>query len=602
MPDSGETFDVVVIGSGAGGAPIACELSKAGKRVLVLEKGPWFGTQEDNTFNQLSDFKRDEMFGYGFEKLINVPGVVNGGQPYYSSHVEPDINDEPHIYAPHDEQNPIATIEGYTAQVIGGGTQLYGGVHLRFTEEDFQLASFNEGRSFPGNPLNDPEVSVIDWPFTYHDLEPYYEKTERLIGINGTVQGQAKDFKGKDPYQKPIEPNPISEIAEEGMKAMGMERYRTPLAVITEDHAPSGRKKGNPKTSYVNRYGDPLGLKSNTWVALLRPALRENPGLLEIRCNCVVTHLESQGDRVSTVWYRDASGEAQAVSGEIVVVACSAIESVRLLMLSAEEDRDGFGKRIKYQEEKSLLGRYFMTHCFGGAEIAIKGKRFDKSLSLDSDFATDFAARPEFIIASDLWAGGAIYNNTSDQALPLSLARTHGSVDLDTLWQVFRNDYGLTGDRIIDWMNADFGTRLSVSFMANQIPWFKNHIKLHGSTDKWGRKNAFIVKQWHPHDAKVMDTLAGLCREILSKGHPESTPEYGSVKDQGVRIANHIIGGARMGLTEADSVVDPSCRVWNFDNLYVTDGACFPTAGGANPTNTIEANSFRVADLLKARL
>jgi len=73
----------------------------------------------------------------------------------------------------------------------------------------------------------------------------------------------------------------------------------------------------------------------------------------------------------------------------------------------------------------------------------------------------------------------------------------------------------------------------------------------------------------------------------------------GSVKDAPLRIANHILGGARFGADPKDSVLDKNCRAWNFDNLYVTDGAFMPTSGGANPTNTIEANSFRVADHIK---
>jgi len=68
-----------------------------------------------------------------------------------------------------------------------------------------------------------------------------------------------------------------------------------------------------------------------------------------------------------------------------------------------------------------------------------------------------------------------------------------------------------------------------------------------------------------------------------------------------VRIANHILGGARFGTDPNDSVLDPGCRVWNVDNLYLTDGACMPTSGGANPTLTIQANSYRVGDVLLGR-
>jgi hypothetical protein len=258
---------------------------------------------------------------------------------------------------------------------------------------------------------------------------------------------------------------------------------------------------------------------------------------------------------------------------------------------------------VKYEADNSLLGRYFLTHCFGGAETRVPG-RFDKSISLDSDWATDFCADPNFIRVRKLWAGGAIYNNTSDQALPLSFVRTHMSTDLDTLWKGFGEfDQGLYGDRIIKWLDDDFGRRLSCSFMANQIPWFNNHIRLSNVRDKWNRKAAQIVKTWHPHDAAVMNTLADMCREILTKGtgtpaNVEFGSVYGETRDATVRIANHILGGARFGTNENDSVLDKFCRVWGSDNLYIADGSFMPTSGGANPTLTIQANAFRIGEHL----
>src|SRR5215472_12233754 len=90
-------FDIVIIGSGAGGAPIANMLAKAGKSVLVLEKGPLFLPQYQRQ-DRLSEFKRDELFATGPEKIIRVPGVANEGRSFYTSQIEPDINDEPHVY------------------------------------------------------------------------------------------------------------------------------------------------------------------------------------------------------------------------------------------------------------------------------------------------------------------------------------------------------------------------------------------------------------------------------------------------------------------------------------------------------------------------
>src|SRR5947209_5784924 len=539
-------FDVVIIGSGAGGAPIAHILAKAGKSVLVLEKGPLLRTQYQDP-DKLSDFKRDELLATGPEKRIRIPGVVNEGGSYYSSHVEPDLNDEPHIYRSANGQDS-ATIEGYTAQVVGGGTQLYGGVSLRFTPLDLRLRSFNEGRTdLRDDPNGDVKREARDWPFTYNDLEPYYAKTEKLVGINGSKDNQIKPFSA-DNYQKPLNPNPISHFVEQGMDALGWPRYRTPLAVITEDHEPSGRKvpadHETIKTGYINRYGDPLGLKSGTWTALLGP-ISTLPNF-ELRANCIVTHLENDGARVSKVHYLDPSGMPQVVQGNVVVVACSAIESVRLLKLSASLSQ-AFDQRIN---QNDLLGKYFLTHCFGGAEANVPG-RFDKSVTLDSDWATDYCATEDFLHANGLWAGSVIYNNTSDRALPISLARTYGSQDLDTIWKAFVENTDLTGERLEGLLDDTFGRGLSTTFMANQVPQKTNRIELHPSIrDKWGRPVAYILKQWHSHDITLMNTLANQCAQLLIRaGVTEELGEGGVYMAENAlaRCANHILGGARFG-------------------------------------------------------
>lgn len=639
-----EEFDVIIIGSGAGGAPVAVELAATGKRVLVLEKGPLLRTQGERADWPLSDFKRDELFGFGTERIITVPDAANTGASFYPSPIEPDLNDEPHLHTITPDEKPVVTIEGYTAQAVGGGTQLYGAVSLRFAPDDFRLHTVNEERRANGMKLgDDPDGTalqhLLDWPVQYADLEPWYTKAERLVGINGTRANQLKPVTlaggDSDPYQKPRNPNPISEVALKGMISVAADQgaprdpYRTPLAVITEDHGPSGRKAGDPHTGYVNRYGDPLGYKSNTWVAFLRPALAQFPDALTLRPNCNVTHLVADGGRISAVHYRDAGGQPREATAKIVVVACSAIESVRLLMISAEHDRPNLGKRLRYGEANGLLGRFFLTHCFGGAEAAFKagftkgdaakkewveipGRRFDKSISLDSDYATDFTSDPKWIVANGLFAGAAIYNNTSDQALPISLARTHGSTDLDSLWQGFMGAKELWGEKLLEWLCTDLGTRLSVSFMANQVPQYDNHIRLHPSIrDKWKRPAPHILKTWHPHDGFLMNRLAGVCRNILEQGAQqqgieissiESGSVYGVRVSNTVRIANHILGGARFGTSPDVSVLDPDCRAWELDNLYVTDGSFMPTSGGANPTLTIQANAFRVADILKTRL
>jgi choline dehydrogenase-like flavoprotein len=607
-----DQFDAIIIGSGAGGAPIAHILAKIGKTVLVLEKGPLFRPQYQ-TPNARSDFKRDELISDGAEKRIQIP-VANAGKSYYSSHVEPDVNDEPHVYRGSDSLDR-ATVEGYTAQVVGGGTQLYGGVSFRFVPLDFRLATFNQGRNdIKEDPNGDIKREARDWPIAYDDLEPYYTKTEELVGINGTRENQQKPF-SRDVYQPPLAPNGISEYARRGMELLANKLqpqnpilpYRTPLAVITRDHPPSGRKvPQNPdtaKTSYVNRYGDPLGLKSSTWVSLLAP-VKDQPNFT-IRCNSVATRLTYQNGKVDRVYYFDPAGTERSAQGKVVIVACSGIESIRLLKLSASLDR-GFDRAI---HQNDLLGRYFMTHCFGGAS-AILPDRYDKSKALDADWATDCCGTEQFLHENGLWAGGALYNNTSDEALPISLFRTIGALDLDNLWEGFMFDTSLKSKALLDYLDNQFGRGLSVSFMANQVPQRNNRIELHPTIkDKWNRPVAYIIKDWHRHDRYLMDTYAEMAAQVLELSG-QGVKAFKFVGKGGsymapngiVRIANHILGGVRFGNDRNDSVLDGNCRAWDFDNLYVTDGAFMPTSGSGNPTNTIEANSFRVADHLLTRL
>lgn len=609
-------YDFIIVGSGAGGAPIAHVLACHGKSVLVLEKGPFIGTQEDYA-NHRSPFRRDELISDGIEKILDVPGVANNGASYYSSHVEPDITDEPHVYRDIDGTDR-ATIEGYTAHVVGGGTQLYGGVSLRFTPRDLSLASFNAGRDpLPRDTHGDVQRNVRDWPFGYDALEPYYTRAEHAVGISGTQPHQIKAFSDPDSYQPPLKANGISTFAEAGFTALAhrlagdaLPPYRTPLAVITRDHPASGRKVPvDPelaKTSFVNRYGDPLGLKSNTWVALLRPIIRSTD--IEIRANCNVTRFGTNGAKIERVYYLDPDGEENEVGGHCIVVACSAIETVRLLKIAAEHD-ENFSARI---HQNDLLGKYFLTHALCGASAVMPG-RYDKSRALDADWATDCCAVDQFLRDHQLWAGGVLYNNTSDAALPLALFRTHGSMDLDTLWEGFLADDKLSGAGLVDFLDERFGRMLSVTCMANQVPMPDNRIELHPDIrDKWGRKAAYVIKQWHPHDIYLMETMAEFCGQVLTLGAEAvggSRHLHGPFKFLGqgsvyqspngiARMANHILGGARFGTDEKDSVLDPNCRAWHFDNLFVTDGSWMPTSGGANPTLTIQANAFRVADVL----
>jgi hypothetical protein len=181
-----------------------------------------------------------------------------------------------------------------------------------------------------------------------------------------------------------------------------------------------------------------------------------------------------------------------------------------------------------------MLGAYFLTHCFGGASALVpSSERYDKSETLDSDFASDFCHSDEFLASQRIWAGAVIYNNTSDRALPLALARNFGSRDLDTIWQGFNQNTGLMSDALDAFLDRNFGRGLSVTFMANQVPVKSNRIELHPTVkDKWGRPVAYIIKDYHSHDVALMTKMSDVCRQIMVKGGV--TDDIGPVRSAGL--------------------------------------------------------------------
>ena len=361
------------------------------------------------------------------------------------------------------------TIEGYTAQVVGGGTAAATAAS-RCASRRTISGSAPSTRVAPICATTRTATSsarratgrsaTTSWSHTT-------VKAEKLVGINGTRREPEQAVQRGHITNRPLEPNPISRYVEIGMDALGMARYRTPLAVITAGScAQRAQGRRSPKTGLRQPLRRPARAEVEHLgvAAVADPASDRTSSCAAIR---VVTHLEcerSERARRSITAIRAA--RQRCGRGKVVVVACSAIESVRLLMLSGEIDA-AFAQRINRQRP---AGRVFPDALF-------RRRRGDHAGPLRQIASRSTAIGPPtaapattFIRDNGLWAGGAIYNNTSDQALPISLARTHGSQDLDTIWKAFVEDTGLTGEALSGFFDDNFGTRLSVSFMANQVP------------------------------------------------------------------------------------------------------------------------------------
>jgi choline dehydrogenase-like flavoprotein len=309
-PTIAQAADVVVIGSGAGGAVITKELSEAGLSVVVLEAGRRFNAQVDYPTDQ-RDFE------------VRAPSVLvpaDNGRDRYT------VDERYGFYY-------------NRAKGVGGSTLRYVAISPRFHESDFRT------RSLDG--VGD------DWPISYADLEPYYTRVEYELGVSGAAGANPFDPPRSAPYPTPPHPfNLASQVVKRGADKLGLHFYREPVAIPSRDW------NGRPACIGAGtcHLGCRIEAKSSMDVTYLRKA--EATGRVEIRSECTAGEITVRSDgRARSVVYFDPRNVEREVQGRAIVVAGNAIETSRLLLLSRSRlFPDGLAN------SSGLVGRNFMEH------------------------------------------------------------------------------------------------------------------------------------------------------------------------------------------------------------------------------------------------
>lgn len=565
-------FDVCIVGSGAGGGIAAYVLATSGRRVVVLEKGPWL-TKEN--------FGDDEL-RFGDRNFIDQDPLI-----------------EPRTFRNSPEQGDHIFV-GKTlgiSRLVGGGSVHYGAVCFRFRPEDFRA------RTTWGEV---PGASLVDWPLTYDDLRPYYGKVEGLIGVAGGQMGgrpspPAPGEWRADPYPMPGHPpNYGAKLFEDAAVRLGLHPFPTPVAIN------NGAYDGRPGCSYCgfcSSHGCPIDAKGDTRVTALNKAVAT--GRCQIRADSNAIRVELDGDRARRVVYIDPQGVTRAVEAETIVLACSTVDTPRLVLLS-EFPHD----RVNYD----LIGRHLMVHHFPGG-IGFFDQRIDYYRGFWSMRCLD-----------DFYLGD-----------PQSGERIFGLGNIQTVGP--SSGYGFMAGGIIStaktlgWgrghkeeMRRIFGHFQFVGMIGQDPPVATNRIDLDPTVaDVYGLPAARITYSHHPSDEAATAYAVPRIESILTEMGATSfqpvvpfsattgIPQFGRTgshqrgpgrgfPDPIGGLVNHQMGTMRMGADEDSSVVDPFGRFWGIPNLFVTDASVFPTSGGYNPTLTIQALAWRAAEKIAATL
>jgi len=537
-----EEFDVCVIGTGAGGGVMIQELTAAGFRVVALQRGPYL---------KPADFDDDEL------------RTIIRDQVFSADQVE--------TYR-YDENSPTETGRfNYMANCVGGTMTHWAAWSWRFRPDDFRVLSA-EG------PV--AGASLADWPISYEEMEPFYERAEWDFGVSGDAAANPFGAPRKKAYPNPPHPpRRASELLAKGMRKLGHHPFPTPLAINSRPYA------GRPECAYGGAclgYGCPIHAKATTLSVCIPKALAT--GKLDLRPNAMAREVTLGRDgRARSVRYLDDAGTEHEVFARHVVVAGNAVGTPHLLLMSTS---GSFPRGLA--NSSGLVGRNLTLHHIAAVGFTADGPTRSYAGAHSHVACDDFHpsdARRGFI------RGGVIAESNSAVNQPLSF----GLVSF--LGYPAKRGWGAELKQYL----RGFPRAVALAAVLEDLPMESNRIDLDVYVkDRYGLPAPRITHRQHPNDFAMNRWYTRQMMDIADAAGAQekwdavfySLPEERSA----MKGFMHFHGTCRMGDDPSKSVVDRWCRSHDVKNLWVVDGSVFPTAGGYNPTLTILANAYRVAD------
>jgi gluconate 2-dehydrogenase alpha chain len=558
-------YDMVIVGLGPAGSVMAREMARAGMRVLALEKGPAY-TAEDFAL------KHDEI------------------RYHVRLQLSPDVIQDPITWRPRATERarvlPWAVGPLHLGPLflppttgVGGGSIHWAAWAWRQREADFRMRSaiverFGEA-AVEGTTL-------VDWPITYRDLEPYYELAEQEIGVSGragNLDGRLQE--GGNPFETPrrrdypmppLRPGAADELFVRACRKLGLHPFPAPAAINSVEY------RGRSACTYCGfcrDYPCHVGAKATTTTSLVPEALAT--GNLEIRPLSRVFRVDrdAQGRAVGVSYYDLVTRRECRVRAEWVVLAAYALENARLLLLSGI---DGNGH----------VGRHYMTHNYGWFTAVLPEATNPfmgpaVAASVVDDFTSELVRDQEGVV----W-GTPIIGFTGDVQ---PIEAVHGMPP----------DVPRFGQRFKDWLRENYRRLYSMYSQTPTFPRPEFFCDLDPEVkDPFGQPALRLTHDWVEHDLKGVQGAARIKHRIaqemgaLQVWEAPYAPPY--------HISTHELGTHRMGDDPRASVVDRFGRCHQCPNLLAVGGGMFPTYGSYNPTLTIFALAFWAADHLRAEL
>jgi len=503
-------YDVIIIGSGAGGGTLAHKLAPTGKRILILERGESMLLEDQNRAD-VDLFKKERY--HAPEQWYD-----DTGEPFYPQ----------------------------TNYAVGGNTKIYGATLMRLRERDFEAVPHQDGTS----PA---------WPLNYADFEPYYTAAEQLYQVHGSADNDPTEPSHSEGYPFPeVDHDPLLRPVVEALSNQGLHPTAIPMSLTRQDDDPTGDAE----------------------VFGVVPALKYDNVTLMTGAKVISLHTNTSGKVIKGV-QAEVGDQSFLYIGDIVVLACGAVNSAALLLASANEKHPTGLANGSDQVGRNLM-KQSMTNIVQLTSQSNSGK-FPRSVSLN-DFYWGDTAGPAAAQGGYEYPMGHIYNTGG---LLQDVIFTESPPILSVLAKV------LPGAGL-----KQLATR-SIGWWAQTevLPDPKNRVRL----EKGKLRLEFTPNNTEAHDRLIYRWIEALqTAEKTLKGFQRS-----GVHPRGeapIQVVAHQCGTCRMGTDPSTSVLDINCRTHEIENLYVVDSSFFPSSGAVSPALTVIANALRVGDRLIEQL
>lgn len=492
-------YDVIIVGTGAGGGTLARKLAPTGKKILILERGT-FLEKESSELVDVEVFKKEQY---------------HAPEQWYDKAGEP--------------------FQPQTSYSVGGNTKIYSGALLRLRERDFEEVKHQDGIS----PA---------WPLKYQDFEPYYTEAEQLYRAHGKAGDDPTEPPRSADYPFPaIEHEPHIQAVCDVLSKQGLHPAYLPIGVGDQGRTDSEDTGVTPALSSTN-----VTLKTGAKVFYL--------------------HTNPSGSEVKAV-QAEIDGQAYLFLGNIVVLACGAVNSAALLLRSSNDKHP-----LGLANHQGLVGCNLMKQLMSVVvqlSATPNSGLFQRTISINDFYWGD--VNFPYPMGHIQNSGGILQDVIFSEAPPIfsALAKVMPGFGLRQLatrsigWWLQTEDLPNPNNRV-----RVAGEKIYLDYEANNV---EAHDRL--------------VYRW----MEVLKQVEATENSMFNRGmHPRS--------DMPIQVVAHQCGTCRFGEDPASSVLDLNCRAHDVDNLYIVDSSFFPSSSSVSPALTVIANALRVGDHLIKRL